>query len=66
MLGHQDTESRFCRMDYIDWLNRNYAGKVVTSQKAISTIKKGSRIFIGTGCGEPQHLSQGYGERCKP
>ncbi len=43
-------------MDYIDWLNRNYAGKVVSSQQAISAIKKGSRVFIGTGCGEPQHL----------
>ena len=43
-------------MDYIDWLNRNYAGKVVSSQQAISAIKKGGRVFIGTGCGEPQHL----------
>jgi len=30
--------------------------KVVSAQKAISKINKGSRIFIGTGCGEPQHL----------
>lgn len=31
-------------------------GKVVTAQEALSKIKNGSRIFIGTGCGEPQHL----------
>jgi acyl-CoA hydrolase/GNAT superfamily N-acetyltransferase len=43
-------------MDYIDWLNRNCAEKVVSSQRAIAAIKKGSRVFIGTGCGEPQHL----------
>ena len=31
-------------------------GKVVTAAEAIATIKNGSRIFIGSGCGEPQHL----------
>lgn len=30
--------------------------KVVNAEIAISKIKKGSRIFLGTGCGEPQHL----------
>ena len=30
--------------------------KVVTAKEALSHIKNGSRIFIGTGCGEPQHL----------
>jgi acyl-CoA hydrolase/RimJ/RimL family protein N-acetyltransferase len=43
-------------MDYIDWLNQYCAGKVVSSQQAISAIKKGNRVFIGSGCGEPQHL----------
>ncbi|MBF0474656.1 MAG: GNAT family N-acetyltransferase [Deltaproteobacteria bacterium] len=43
-------------MDYIDWLNINCKGKVVSAEQAISKIKKGSRVFIGTGCGEPQHL----------
>jgi len=43
-------------MDYIDWLHRNCAGKVVDSRQAVSMVKKGSRVFIGTGCGEPQHL----------
>jgi len=30
--------------------------KVVTAEQAISKLKRGSRVFIGTGCGEPQHL----------
>ena len=32
------------------------SGKVVNAETAISKIKNGSRVFIGTGCGEPQHL----------
>lgn len=31
-------------------------GIVVTAEEAIASIKNGSRIFIGSGCGEPQHL----------
>lgn len=30
--------------------------RIVTGKEAIATIKNGSRIFIGSGCGEPQHL----------
>jgi len=30
--------------------------KVVSAETAISKIKPGSRVFIGTGCGEPQYL----------
>jgi len=30
--------------------------KVISAEKAVSKIKNGSRVFIGTGCGEPQHL----------
>ncbi len=30
--------------------------KVVTEEEAVAKIKRGSRVFIGTGCGEPQHL----------
>jgi acyl-CoA hydrolase len=30
--------------------------KVLSAEKATSKIKSGSRVFIGTGCGEPQHL----------
>ncbi len=37
-------------------LKRHCPEKVVSAAEAISKIKNGSRIFIGTGCGEPQHL----------
>ncbi|QTA79490.1 Acetyl-CoA hydrolase [Desulfonema limicola] len=30
--------------------------KLVSAEQAISNIKKGSRVFIGSGCGEPRHL----------
>jgi acyl-CoA hydrolase/RimJ/RimL family protein N-acetyltransferase len=30
--------------------------KVLTAQQSVKKIKNGSRVFIGTGCGEPQQL----------
>ena len=39
----------------MDW-QHEYASKIVDAQEAVSKIKRGSRVFIGTGCGEPQHL----------
>ena len=30
--------------------------KILRAEDAVSHIKRGSRVFIGTGCGEPQHL----------
>lgn len=35
---------------------KEHKGKIVTAEKALESIKNGSRIFIGSGCGEPQHL----------
>ncbi|MFC1896655.1 GNAT family N-acetyltransferase [Thermodesulfobacteriota bacterium] len=43
-------------MDFAESLREQYPRKVVAPEKAISKIKRGSRVFIGTGCGEPQHL----------
>jgi len=37
-------------------LKRLCPHKVLSGQEAVSKIKNGSRVFIGTGCGEPQHL----------
>jgi acyl-CoA hydrolase/GNAT superfamily N-acetyltransferase len=37
-------------------LMRLCPNKVVSAEAAVSRIKSGSRVFIGTGCGEPQHL----------
>jgi len=39
----------------LDW-QHHYADKVVAAPEAVSKIMRGSRVFIGTGCGEPQHL----------
>jgi len=43
-------------MAYKDWLTDHCKNKLVNADQAISEIKGGSRVFIGTGCGEPQHL----------
>jgi len=32
------------------------ADKVISPEKAVKKIKNGSRVFVGTGCGEPQAL----------
>jgi acyl-CoA hydrolase/GNAT superfamily N-acetyltransferase len=42
-------------MEFMDWRD-SYSEKIITPEKAVSKIKKGSRVFIGTGCGEPQQL----------
>ncbi len=40
-----------------DWL-KDYKGIVVSAEKAISEVRPGQRVFIGTGCGQPQALVQ--------
>jgi len=37
-------------------LNEYCPEKVLTPEKGVKKIKNGSRVFIGTGCGEPQQL----------
>lgn len=37
-------------------LKKTCPSKVVAAGQAVSEIKRGSRVFIGTGCGEPQFL----------
>ena len=39
----------------MEW-QQMYASKMISAQEAVSKIKRGSRVFVGTGCGEPQHL----------
>ncbi|MBE0534458.1 MAG: GNAT family N-acetyltransferase [Phycisphaerae bacterium] len=38
-----------------DW-KKKYAGSIGSPADAIQLIKPGDSIFIGTGCGQPQHL----------
>ncbi len=42
-------------IDSIYWAD-NYVEKKRTGQEAINLIKPGQRVFIGSSCGEPQHL----------
>ena len=44
-------------MSKTDWTQK-YKGKVVEASQAIKQIKRGARIFLGTGCGVPYHLVQ--------
>ncbi|HHP7236641.1 MAG TPA: GNAT family N-acetyltransferase [Desulfobacterales bacterium] len=37
-------------------LKQRYPAKVVDARTALANIRNGSRIFIGSGCGEPRHL----------
>lgn len=39
----------------MDWRER-YADKIMPAARALSSIKPGSRVFIGSACGEPQAL----------
>lgn len=39
-----------------DWLMNNCRSKLMDMESAVSKIRRGSRVFIGTGCGEPQAL----------
>jgi acyl-CoA hydrolase/ribosomal protein S18 acetylase RimI-like enzyme len=40
-----------------------YDEKRVSAEEALSGIKKGSRVFVGSGCGEPQYLETKLLER---
>ncbi|MBN1804273.1 MAG: GNAT family N-acetyltransferase [Sedimentisphaerales bacterium] len=42
-------------MQEFDWKEK-YKKKVNTAAAAMKLIKSGNSIFIGTGCGQPQHL----------
>ncbi len=37
-------------------LRSSYPEKFVTEKEAFQRLRAGDRIFVGTGCGEPQHL----------
>jgi acyl-CoA hydrolase/L-amino acid N-acyltransferase YncA len=44
------------------WADR-YLQKRISGAAAIDQIKSGQRVFIGSGCGEPQHLVQALTEK---
>jgi acyl-CoA hydrolase len=47
-----------------DWKNR-YADLICSAPDAMKIIKPGNSIFIGTGCGQPQHLVNSLVEQAK-
>ncbi len=42
-------------MQEFDWKEK-YKDKISTAVAAVKLIKSGNNIFVGTGCGQPQHL----------
>jgi acyl-CoA hydrolase/GNAT superfamily N-acetyltransferase len=42
-------------MQKFDWKEK-YKEKITAAAEAMKLIKSGNHIFIGTGCGQPQHL----------
>lgn len=40
-----------------EWTQK-YKSKILTASQAIKKVRRGSRIFLGTGCGVPYHLVQ--------
>ncbi|MBU2489505.1 MAG: GNAT family N-acetyltransferase [Proteobacteria bacterium] len=41
----------------------DYVAKLVTAEQALGRIKSGQRVFIGSSCGEPQHLVKELAEQ---
>ncbi|MFX1261138.1 MAG: GNAT family N-acetyltransferase [Promethearchaeota archaeon] len=44
-------------MSGVRW-DEKYKERIISSKSAIKKIKRGARIFLGTGCGVPYHLVQ--------
>lgn len=45
-------------MKYLKNWQEKYSDMIVTPARALSSLKSGQRVFIGTGCGEPTVLVQ--------
>ena len=43
-------------------MKKRYPGKFVSEEKIFSHIRRGDRIFVGTGCGEPQYLVRAFSD----
>lgn len=44
----------------IEQLKKLYSAKFQEEEEIFRRIRRGDRIFVGTGCGEPQHLSRSF------
>jgi acyl-CoA hydrolase/RimJ/RimL family protein N-acetyltransferase len=52
-----ETHAEAQKLRSSDW-RTDYNKKVQSAEKAMRLIRRGHRVFIGSGCGEPQHLVQ--------
>jgi acyl-CoA hydrolase/GNAT superfamily N-acetyltransferase len=52
-------------IDYdADWQEK-YRDMIMTPKKALSKVRSGNRVFLGTGCGEPTVLVEALVKNCK-
>jgi acyl-CoA hydrolase/RimJ/RimL family protein N-acetyltransferase len=51
-------------MQTSDWKNK-YQDKISSAAKAMRLVQSGDNVFIGTGCGQPQHLVNALVEYCE-
>ncbi len=47
-----------------DWQNK-YRDRIATAEQAVRAIRPGQRIFVGTGCGQPEELVRALAARGK-
>ena len=44
------------QINVLKWLKKKYPQKFLSEEEIFKRIRRGDRIFIGTGCGQPQNL----------
>ena len=54
-IGHSESKQKGTGSTGSDW-HTDYNKKVMSAEKAMRFIRRGHRVFIGSGCGEPQYL----------
>ena len=50
-------------MQPVDW-KQKHESKICSAAKAMRLIRSGNSVFVGTGCGQPQHLVHALVEHC--
>ena len=48
--------------DTLEEMKNTYPEKFVPEDKVFDAIRRGDHLFVGTACGEPQHLVQALGD----
>ncbi len=48
------------REDHLDRFKRLYPEKFISEEALFGRVRRGNSIFIGTACGEPQHLMNAF------